>query len=681
MPRIPVYAAEQAINPGSAPNIQIDTSNFTADAAMGGAISGLGKEVMQIAEHQAKRAEQVQALSTKNAQDRAVLGIQTEDLAASNTMPVTGEGWAKSRLENADKKLQDFVSGVPASLRPQYEQSAQLWKDKLHYDYSKQEADQRTKWATDTIVTKADSYQKVVGQSPDQLEAARADLRNDIAMAPLPEAAKPELTRKAEAALERSALATITMNDPLRAQAILARGKNASALSMVDRIVKVESGDGSIYQSSTSSAAGAGQFIDSTWLDMVQKYRPELTQGRDRQAVLDLRKDPSLSKDMVGRYSEENAKYFATRDIPATPGNLYLAHFLGPAGATKLLSVTGDTSISSLLSPKEIGANRGILEGKKVQDVVAWAEKKMGGVAGGATTPLADPQFKNVPYADLLTLTQSAEQARAHNSEQGRLMFEKEREQRAEGLLKEAASLNEKNQLTPDFVETIRPHVSSTQYGNLLKALRADAADDDPKAIEFLTRNLDAMNPEQFQREASPLLADKRLKTSTYISLSEKNRSASKDDAPASAYKSGRDVVKTTLDPGQLLSGPAAAIGRSNQAQALIEFDNWSVANPRATRADAISTAQDIIKRNQVVPFDQMKLGTGVSKYFGPKSRSAISLDDVAAAEVKLYDDMQANRLSKEQSEFEVRQLNNWREILAQEQSAKAAKGATNGKR
>jgi hypothetical protein len=232
-----------------------------------------------------------------------------------------------------------------------------------------------------------------------------------------------------------------------------------------------------------------------------------------------------------------------------------------------------------------------------------------------------------------------------------------------------------RGELTSDYVETIRPFITQNEYQGLLKSMGEDAAKDDPEAIVDLTQKIDTVTPEEFQKSAVAWLGQNKLKTSTYISLSEKNRAAVKDDLPASPYRSGRELVKTTLDPGQLLSGPAAAIARSSQAQAMTEFDNWVQANPRATRDDTLNEAQNIIRRYQVIPFDQMKLAVGVSRYFGPKTRGEVTLPDVDAAENALAAEIEAGRLSKPQQEFEIRLLNNWREILSREAAAAREQG------
>lgn len=128
-----------------------------------------------------------------------------------------------------------------------------------------------------------------------------------------------------------------------------------------------------------SSAEGTGQFINSTWLDMVKRHRPDLAQGKSDTEILALRKDPALGAEMTSAYSRENAGALQKAGLETSPGNVYLAHFLGPGGATKVLTADPNTPVDTLLDPKAIAANKRVLSGKTAGEVAAWAGKRMGG--------------------------------------------------------------------------------------------------------------------------------------------------------------------------------------------------------------------------------------------------------------------------------------------------------------
>ena len=125
-------------------------------------------------------------------------------------------------------------------------------------------------------------------------------------------------------------------------RATAATGVSAQTLAIFGEL---ESGLGKIVENKLSSAKGPFQFIDSTWLEMMRKYGKKYgydpsTMSREEQ--LKLRFNNRLSALMAAEYTKENA---ATLKLdPSDPTNvdkLYLAHFLGPNGAKKVLSGEG----------------------------------------------------------------------------------------------------------------------------------------------------------------------------------------------------------------------------------------------------------------------------------------------------------------------------------------------------
>ena len=54
---------------------------------------------------------------------------------------------------------------------------------------------------------------------------------------------------------------------------------NGAVKAIVERIIVVESGGDSNARNKRSSATGAGQFLDETWMEMIGTCRPDLVQG------------------------------------------------------------------------------------------------------------------------------------------------------------------------------------------------------------------------------------------------------------------------------------------------------------------------------------------------------------------------------------------------------------------
>lgn len=150
---------------------------------------------------------------------------------------------------------------------------------------------------------------------------------------------------------------------------------------LVNKIIQVESGGNASAKNPLSSATGLGQFIDSTWIYMMKRYRPDLVNSMSQADLLALRNDPALSREMVTNLARENESFLRGRGHTITPGRLYLAHFLGPADAHKVIAAVQTTPIENIVAPGVISAN-GFLAGMTAAGVQAWSDGKMTGSSG-----------------------------------------------------------------------------------------------------------------------------------------------------------------------------------------------------------------------------------------------------------------------------------------------------------
>lgn len=147
----------------------------------------------------------------------------------------------------------------------------------------------------------------------------------------------------------------------------------------LSRIIQVESAGKVRAKASTSSATGLGQFIDDTWLRVLQEHRPDLMRGRSRAQLLDLRFDPVLMIEMLARFTEDNAKVLGAG---YTDGDLYLAHFAGVGTARRLLRGDQRAQATTVFSASAARANPSIIPGKTIGQVRAWAATKMAKAGG-----------------------------------------------------------------------------------------------------------------------------------------------------------------------------------------------------------------------------------------------------------------------------------------------------------
>lgn len=145
---------------------------------------------------------------------------------------------------------------------------------------------------------------------------------------------------------------------------------------------KIESSLNPTARATTSSATGLYQFIDQSWLAVIDKHGSEyglgwasdaISQGSNgryyvadpqlRQQILDLRKHPETASVMAAEHAADNKAYLESKlNRDAEPVDLYLAHFLGVGGASKFLSVHDRAPQASAASlfPAAARANRSI---------------------------------------------------------------------------------------------------------------------------------------------------------------------------------------------------------------------------------------------------------------------------------------------------------------------------------
>jgi hypothetical protein len=155
-----------------------------------------------------------------------------------------------------------------------------------------------------------------------------------------------------------------------------------------------------------------------------------------------------------------------------------------------------------------------------------------------------------------------------------------------------------------------RDHMSPAEYRAMLAELNDRAPErDSPDAIADLQPRVHSDDPGVFRRDAARALSQGLITAGTYRSLLQQNEAARRDDAPASAYRSGRAFVADALDPGMVIGNEwqrgALTTARQN---ALADFDTWAEQNPRATREQAVEKARELAARYRQASTDQSRV-------------------------------------------------------------------------
>ena len=179
---------------------------------------------------------------------------------------------------------------------------------------------------------------------------------------------------------------------------------------------KMESNFNPQATASTSSAKGLFQFIEQTWLGTVKEAGNALGYGKyadaisksdsgsysvsdpaAKEAILKLRDDPVASSAMAGVLTQSNS-FKLTGGIGRRPSDaeLYMAHFMGVGGATRLIDAaeTNPTASGAAMFPNAAAANTSIFydqsgRARSVADVYSVLSTRYAAAAGSPVTRTA----------------------------------------------------------------------------------------------------------------------------------------------------------------------------------------------------------------------------------------------------------------------------------------------------
>ncbi|MGF7151327.1 hypothetical protein FHS96_004990 [Sphingomonas zeicaulis] len=124
-----------------------------------------------------------------------------------------------------------------------------------------------------------------------------------------------------------------------------------------------------------SSASGRYQFVRGTFLSYYKRRFG--AGGLSDDAIWAKRFDGGLQERLMDDLLADNTASLRAMGQPATAGNLYLMHFLGPEGARKVFRAAPGASAEAVLGKGVVDANP-FLRGMSAEDVIAWTHNKMG---------------------------------------------------------------------------------------------------------------------------------------------------------------------------------------------------------------------------------------------------------------------------------------------------------------
>lgn len=317
------------------------------------------------------------------------------------------------------KRSQEYFKDVPESIKGDlsqklFELNADLYESALNFEkehqrtYSLQQLDDGLNTA---ILPKAEFAAQLPPGSAEKaklLAEAISEAEDAINANPdLTPAEKHDRLRKSRATIEEAFAKALPAEERARVD------PSRPMETVTERIAAIESG-GRSDAKNASGAAGLHQFMPGTWLGLVKKHRPDLAEGKSDKEILALREDPQVSSYFAEIYTRENARVLQRDNIDASPGNLYLAHFLGPGGARTMISADPNLPADQV-NPAAAKANPYVFYHKgdngqpdrkmpkTVGEIINWAHGKMG---SSAVMTDWSRTLSNIPYDQKIAIAQ-----------------------------------------------------------------------------------------------------------------------------------------------------------------------------------------------------------------------------------------------------------------------------------
>ena len=148
-------------------------------------------------------------------------------------------------------------------------------------------------------------------------------------------------------------------------------------ISQIARLIRAGEGTG---QNPDSTAIGPYQMLDKTFAGQFRQQYPDRARGMSDRDIIALKRSPegaALSDVMGPKLIESNARVIKRGGFEPDAGNVYLAHFLGPDTAVKVLRANPNAPIANYVSEEAIMANRPLQENPTVGGVINWARGSM----------------------------------------------------------------------------------------------------------------------------------------------------------------------------------------------------------------------------------------------------------------------------------------------------------------
>lgn len=452
--------------PGQVQQTNLPNARYSADGAtpeafgagIGRGLGALGEVAGKIAMAERERQDTAAVMEAeaklREQQNEMLFG----ETGAFRTKGKDAFGLPERVLPEFDKRRGEIASGLRGRQRELFERRTAMWQTDMQGDLLRhvaRESDDYAKATTQAYIEASGQTALNYYNDPKRVDAeiARAQDAFMAGSPGLPAEAVRLGLNKIESGIRRGIVGRMMNESPLTAgeyyeankdrftgedqaeieKTLLPAQLQAEANNYANGIVQggavagteyvayrraLESGGRADAKNPNSSALGADQFVDSTWLNMVAKTKPAWAEGKTRDEILSMRTDPAKSAEMATALDQENAGALQAAGEPPTNENLYAAHHFGAQVGVKFAQADDDTPIADIISDAQLKANpylRGMTKGEAIANWNSRAGASSTKVASAATgepslsgwlaeaNKIADPRVRSLTVSALRT--------------------------------------------------------------------------------------------------------------------------------------------------------------------------------------------------------------------------------------------------------------------------------------
>ena len=376
--------------PTSQGTFGVTRTHFTQSSELGNIAKAVGGLVAEIDNQVQKRDQFQAALDFTNLQtDLNRDYIQSLDGVTEDNAP----NFAQEYLERNQPRLNAFLSSInDPETKQRYQLRTAEAMGNLSIKALRSQIDLTDAVNSQRLIEAANELAEQAYEDPDKLPELEQQLKALVSDLP---GAGPDSIKKTE---DYEARVAELRKWAYRKEALAGMIDDQGGPTLKARLHSFE-GTGN---NPNSTAFGHFQFINSTWLGLIDQVFPQYAHLSNKEKLA-LRGNFDVASRMYDALESQNASVLKRGGFATTNRNLYALHLLGASGGMRLLNGTPGAKISDLVPAEVRRVNPAIFKGVRTrEEALANISKAMG-------RPVPQNDYSSLPLGTRLNILRDAQ--------------------------------------------------------------------------------------------------------------------------------------------------------------------------------------------------------------------------------------------------------------------------------